>query len=129
MSNLNTILNKLGKIEAIEKTNLEKHEIELNISTDSKELVSKYFGLTDTINSKYVGLSNDMRAILGKIDEAVKLSNEMPKVITKYEQLAKELGIDVNNVQELKDMKLAIKNVNEYKTLSSKLKDIITING
>ena len=109
MSNLNTILNKLGKIEEIEKTNLEKHEIELNISTDSKELVSKYFGLTDTINSKYVGINNEIRNLFDKIDDAVELSIQMQKLITKYEQLAKELGIDVNN----------------YKTLSSKLKSVI----
>jgi len=125
MSNLNTILNKLGKIEAIEKTNLEKHEIELNISTDSKELVSKYFGLTDTINSKYVGINNEIRNLFDKIDDAVELSIQMQKLITKYEQLAKELGIDVNNIKELEDMKLAVKNVNNYKTLSSKLKSVI----
>jgi hypothetical protein len=125
MSNLNTILNKLGKIEEIEKTNLEKHEIELNISTDSKELVSKYFGLTDTINSKYVGINNEIRNLFDKIDDAVELSIQMQKLITKYEQLAKELGIDVNNIKELEDMKLAVKNVNNYKTLSSKLKSVI----
>ena len=49
----------------------------------------------------------------------------MQKLITKYEQLAKELGIDVNNIKELEDMKLAVKNVNNYKTLSSKLKSVI----
>lgn len=125
MSNLNTILNKLGKIEEIEKTNLEKHEVELNISTDSKELVSKYFGLTDTINSKYVGINNEIRNLFDKIDDAVELSIQMQKLITKYEQLAKELGIDVNNIKELEDMKLAVKNVNNYKTLSSKLKSVI----
>lgn len=125
MSNLNTILNKLGKIEAIEQTNLAKHEVELNISTDSKELVSKYFGLTDTINSKYVGINNEIRNLFDKIDNAVELSIQMQKLITKYEQLAKELGIDVNNIKELEDMKLAVKDVNNYKTLSSKLKSVI----
>lgn len=34
MSNLNTILNKLGKIEAIHETNLGKHEIELGTLQD-----------------------------------------------------------------------------------------------
>jgi hypothetical protein len=46
----------------------------------------------------------------------------MPKVINKYEQLAKEIGVNVDNIQELKDMKLAIKDVNQYKSLSTKLK-------
>ena len=34
MSNLNTILNKLGKIEEIHETNLAKHEIELGTLQD-----------------------------------------------------------------------------------------------
>lgn len=124
MSNLNTILNKLGKIEAIHDTNLGKHEIELSIKDDAKQLVSKYYGLTDTINSKYSAVQKEIRLLTEKIDEANKLANEMPKVISKYENLAKELGIDVNNIQELKDMNLAVKDVAQYKTLSSKLKSL-----
>lgn len=124
MSNLNTILNKLGKIEAIHGTNLAKHEIELSIKDDAKQLVTKYYGLTDTINSKYSAIQKEIRVLTEKIDEANKLANEMPKVISKYENLAKELGIDVNNIQELKDMKLAVKDIAQYKTLASKLKSL-----
>jgi hypothetical protein len=36
MSNLNTILNKLGKIEAIHETNLGKHEVELNALEENR---------------------------------------------------------------------------------------------
>ena len=124
MSNLNTILNKLEKIEEIHETNLGKHEVELSIKDDAKQLVTKYYGLTDTINSKYSAIQKEIRLLTEKIDEANKLANEMPKVIAKYENLAKELGIDVNNIQELKDMNLAVKDVAQYKTLSSKLKSL-----
>jgi hypothetical protein len=37
MSNLNTILNKLGKIEEIHETNLGKHEVELTLINDIKK--------------------------------------------------------------------------------------------
>lgn len=124
MSNLNTILNKLGKIEEIHETNLAKHEVELSIKDDAKQLITKYYGLTDTINSKYSAIQKEIRVLTEKIDEANKLANEMPKVISKYENLAKEIGIDVNNVQELKDMNLAVKDIVQYKTLSSKLKSL-----
>ena len=38
MSNLNTILNKLGKIEAIHETNLGKHEVELALLDELSNL-------------------------------------------------------------------------------------------
>ena len=41
MSNLNTILNKLGKIEELHETNLAKHEVELALVDDLISLISK----------------------------------------------------------------------------------------
>jgi hypothetical protein len=123
---MNNILNKIAQMERnaaeIKGVELAKHEVEFSIADDSKQLINKYYGLTDTINSKYSSISKEIRMLTDKIEEAVKLSNEMPKVINKYEQLAKEIGVNVDNIQELKDMKLAIKDVNQYKSLSTKLK-------
>jgi uncharacterized coiled-coil DUF342 family protein len=123
---MNNILNKIAQMERnaaeIQGVELAKHEVEFSIADDSKQLINKYYGLTDTINSKYSAISKEIRTLTDKIDEAVKLSDEMPKVINKYEQLAKEIGVNVDNIQELKDMKLAIKDVNQYKSLSTKLK-------
>jgi hypothetical protein len=103
---------------------LAKHEVQLSIKDDASKLITSYYGLTDNVDSKYTGILKEVRGLIDKIDEAIKVSNEMPNVITKYEQLAKELGIDVNNIQELKDMKLAVKDVAQYKGLIAKLKTI-----
>lgn len=122
---MNNILNKIAQMERnAEEVKLASHKVELSVKDDAKELVSKYYGLTDTINSKFSGISKEVRALIDQIGAVEKLANDMPKVIVKYEDLAKELGIDVNNIQELKDMKLAVKDVAQYKTLASKLKTL-----
>jgi len=122
---MNNILNKIAQMERnAEEIQLASHKVELSVKDDAKELVSKYYGLTDTINSKYTAIQKEIRVLTDKIDEAAKLSSDMPKVISKYEDIAKEIGADVNNIQELKDMKLAIKDIAQYKTLASKLKTL-----
>lgn len=122
---MNNILNKIAQMERnAEAIKLASHKVELNVKNDAKELVSKYYGLTDTINSKFTGVRKEVNALIEKISSAEKLANDMPKVVAKYENLAKELGIDVNNIQELKDMKLAIKDIAQYKNLSAKLKTL-----
>lgn len=122
---MNNILNKIAQMERnAEEIQLASHKVELSVKDDAKELVSKYYGLTDTINSKFAGVSKEVRALIDQIGAVEKLANDMPKVIAKYEDLAKELGIDINNIQEIKDMKLAVKDVAQYKTLASKLKTL-----
>ena len=122
---MNNILNKIAQMERnAEEIQLASHKVELALADDAKELVTKYFRLTDNINSDFTGVSKEIRGIIEKIGEAEKLANDMPKVIAKYEGLAKELGIDVNYIQELKDMKLAVKDVAQYKELATKLKSI-----
>jgi len=125
MKKLNNIFKMISQMEKnANEVNLGTHEINLSIKEDAAKLVSSYYGLTDTINSKYSAISKEVRVLNDKINETVKVSNEIPSVISKYEQLAKELGIDINNIQELKDLKLALKDVVQYKELATKLKSI-----
>jgi hypothetical protein len=125
MNKLNDIFKMISQMEKnAEEVKLGKHEVELSVKDDAKELVTKYFRLTDNINSDFTGVSKEIRGIIEKIGQAEKLANDMPKVIAKYEGLAKELGIDINNIQELKDLKLAVKDVAQYKGLATKLKSI-----
>jgi hypothetical protein len=122
---MNNILKMISQMDAnANEVKLAKHEVQLSIKDDASKLVTSYYGLTDNVDSKYSGILKEVRGLIDKIDEAIKVSNEMPNVITKYEQLAKELGIDVNNIQELKDMKLAVKDVAQYKGLIAKLKTL-----
>jgi hypothetical protein len=106
--------------------NLAKHNIELSVKDESNKLITEYYGLSDTINSRYSSISKEIRALYSKIDEVIKISQKMPSVISKYENLAKELGIDVNNIQELKSLKLAVKDVEQYKKLQNGLKSFIS---
>jgi hypothetical protein len=125
MKKMNNILKMISQMESnANEIKLAKHEVQLSIKDDASKLITSYYGLTDNVDSKYTGILKEVRGLIDKIDEAIKVSNEMPNVITKYEQLAKELGIDVNNIQELKDMKLAVKDVAQYKGLIAKLKTI-----
>jgi len=125
MKKMNNILKMISQMDAnANEVKLAKHEVQLSIKDDASKLVTSYYGLTDNVDSKYSGILKEVRGLIDKIDEAIKVSNEMPNVITKYEQLAKELGIDVNNIQELKDMKLAVKDVAQYKGLIAKLKTL-----
>ena len=122
---MNNILKMISQMDAnANEIKLAKHEVQLSIKDNASKLVTSYYGLTDNVDSKYSGILKEVRGLIDKIDEAIKVSNEMPNVITKYEQLAKELGIDVNNIQELKDMKLAVKDVAQYKGLIAKLKTL-----
>jgi hypothetical protein len=125
MKKMNNILKMISQMDAnANEIKLAKHEVQLSIKDNASKLVTSYYGLTDNVDSKYSGILKEVRGLIDKIDEAIKVSNEMPNVITKYEQLAKELGIDVNNIQELKDMKLAVKDVAQYKGLIAKLKTL-----
>ena len=122
---MNNILKMISKMESnANEVKLGKYQVELSIKDDASKLVTSYFGLTDNVDSKYSAITKEVRGLIDKIDEAIKVSNEMPAVISKYEQLAKELGIDVNNIEELKDMKLAVKDAAQYKALSTKLKSL-----
>ena len=122
---MNNILNKIAQMERnAEEIKLASHKVELALADDAKELVAKYFRLTDNINSDFTGVSKEIRGIIEKIGEAEKLANDMPKVIAKYEDFAKAFGVDLNYLQELKDMKSAVKDVAQYKRLASKLKTL-----
>jgi hypothetical protein len=49
----------------------------------------------------------------------------MPNVIAKFQQAAKEIGINMDNIEEIRDMKLAIKDVVQYKEFTKKLETLI----
>jgi len=90
MSNLNTILNKLGKIEEIHETNLGKHEIEL---ATIKEVDSKLksFGLPFSEISKVQGSVSSVQNSLRNLEKGI---NETIQEAKQIEVKAKELGIN-----------------------------------
>lgn len=90
MSNLNTILNKLGKIEEIKQTNLAKHEIELgaieNVQKEVKVLMDELL----TAKAKYQNSVNEIRA---KADKTINSYGKIQDKLIKIEKQINDLGI------------------------------------
>lgn len=91
MSNLNTILNKLGKIEAIEQTNLAKHQIELNAleeirtaELEPNKFMDKAIALKKEAQQNFIEAQAKYKLIVDLCD--------------KYLPMAKEIG-DNNTVK------------------------------
>jgi vacuolar-type H+-ATPase subunit I/STV1 len=90
MSNLNTILNKLGKIEEIHETNLAKHEVELSIIDNvAKEVTS----LTDELLTAKAKYSNAITEIRSKADKTINAYSKIQDKLIKIEKQINELGI------------------------------------
>jgi hypothetical protein len=97
MSNLNNILNKIGKIEAIRETNLGKHEIELS---DYVEVVGAYNSLEknyNTILKQISGAKSELKKAISLIQEQQNLTNNFNSNLLDFEKKAKDLGIDWKN--------------------------------
>ena len=106
-------------------TKLASEKVELGLKQDAEKLNSMYFSTTDTVNSILKSLSNDARRADSAIDKALKTANEMKSMVAKLEKAAKDLGINVDNMPELKDMKTAIKDSTDYVSYKKTLKSII----
>ena len=115
----------IADITAKVETKLASQKVELSLDQDANKLLASYFSATDTINSKYRGVASEIRGLISSIDEAVKTVNNMPVLISKFQQVAKEIGIDLNNIEEIRDMETAIKDVTKYKELSKKLNSLV----
>jgi len=111
----------IADITAKVEAKLASQKVDLTLEQDAQKLLASYYTLTDNANSKYTGVASSARALVSKLDEAIKTASEMPKLITRYQQLAKELGIDVNNLEDVKDMNFAIKDVAQFKELRKKM--------
>lgn len=93
MSNLNTILNKLGKIEEIHETNLGKHEVDLALIDDIQKLQIKANQSEEKALAEYKKgiaiLQNAAKLYLTARDNAILVTKE----ITKAQAMSNELGI------------------------------------
>lgn len=101
MSNLNTILNKLGKIEEIHETNLAKHEIELATLDDLKKYVSDskaFEKIAQEIISSFDNLIKEKNTLQKRsidiYDLNSKKGTEVISKLSDFEKQAKELGLD-----------------------------------
>ena len=111
--------------EALNKVELKSEKVELSDVNDLKKLNTLYYKNTDTANSKIKSLLSEARSAETKIEEALKAANKMDALISKVQKIAKELGIDENRIEELKDAKIAVKDAKEYKSVLKTIKQVI----
>jgi len=113
MSNLNTILNKLGKIQEIHETNLAKHEVELSIADKANKALDTFrdgiFQKTSDLQDSLIVQIKDYNK---KVDAAYKKFREIEKgeyltAYTKITDMAKELGVAPNQIPDLERLQRA----------------------
>ena len=122
---MNTQERIYSKLNSINRVELEAHKIELGVVDDLKKLNTLYYKNTDTANSKIKGLLSEAKSAETKIEEALKAANKMEALISKVQKITKELGVDENRVEELKDAKIAVKDAKEYKPVLKNIKQFI----
>jgi hypothetical protein len=109
MSNLNTILNKLGKIEAIHETNLGKHEVELATIYDNIK------GSIETASKPFIEAINNNSKNVKLCKQALDNNKNLLKEIDKVEGLIKSIGLD-SELKKLQNAKSQIlQNINTIK--------------
>lgn len=112
MSNLNTILNKLGKIEAIHETNLGKHEVNLALIDDfTKEanntitkgdLLKKESKLTQDKIQNYRKLEKELENQKKLIESEIKtIDSRVQDINAGYIKVSKLYDTIVNKASDL----------------------------
>ena len=122
MSNLKKIGNKLFKEEKVKLS----MEVKLSLISDLDQLNNSYYTNTDSANSSIKNFLSEARKAESKIEQAIKSANKIKSSISKVEKQAKDIGIDLGNIPELKSAKLALSESKEYKLVLSKIKSFIS---
>ena len=108
------------------KTELGTHKVELGVVQDAEKAITEYFKSTDTANSKIKGAIASLREADTFVKQSIDRSNILLKLKSEIEKQAKDLGIDVNNIQSYKDLNIALSDSKEYKSYSDKLNKVIS---
>ena len=105
MSNLNTILNKLGKIEEIHETNLGKHEIELGLTDELKRNVKFDNDNISVLKSKMNLITTELKNLTSLYDKANKGMKTTGTTYDRMVEMAKELGLPESQISNLPEVK------------------------
>ena len=107
MNTLKTVFGKLFK----EETQLASHEVELALVDDLKKVVSEYIKSNanyQTVFKEHKSLDDKFMALKAKAREFYafdkKVYADAQKVIANVTKQAKDLGIDPNSIQSLRDL-------------------------
>ena len=102
MSNLNNILNKLGKIEEI---NLGKHEIELGLTDELKRNVMFDNDNISVLKSKMNLITTELKNLTSLYDKANKGMKTTGTTYDRMVEMAKELGLPESQISNLPEVK------------------------
>jgi len=133
MSTINTILNKLGKIEAIEKTNLAKHEIELGIKEDITKLNQEASKITKSVAGLIVDIDKNHDILIEQtkayqIDktQVEKIKKEYDSITSKFEQSLSDIKNNIfNSDAKIKNVKAQQNLINNIISKANALKNNI----
>ena len=120
-------MNTQGKVNKrlFSKTELTTHKVELSLRDDLDKLNTTYYTSLDTAISRIKGLLSQARATETKLDEAIKATDKMQRMIGDVRKMAQELGINPNNIKELQLAEGAISQSSEYKQTLATIKKFI----
>jgi hypothetical protein len=137
MSTINTILNKLGKIEAIEKTNLEKHEVELaNINeldkliNNNNSLYSEFVNVDKLIKPSLLKAQEEAKKAFTLLNKYIENIENSKETISKIEAQIKELGLDPKTALKEKYAtieKVKALNLNSFNTWKNNYNSFVKI--
>jgi len=113
---MKTTIERIFETLSKEKVELKAEKIKLSAVDDLKKLNTLYYRNTDNANAIIKGVLSEARSAETRIEEALKAANKMEALISKVQKTAKELGINEEYIEELKDAKLAVKDAKEYKS-------------
>lgn len=112
-----------------------KKAIKIELALDDiNELVTKYFQITDTAQSKAKGVLNSLREVLAVYENALKQESYMQNAKSTIEKMANDfnaMGVTVKPTEwkEYQDLLVALKDINSIKQQSQLLQKAITLLG
>jgi t-SNARE complex subunit (syntaxin) len=101
------------------------HKIDLNSVKDLEKTITDLKGNFSVIETEYSKLANELsqaenrkRALLDTLLSTKSLAlNVAPKEISNFKQKAKDLGVDVSNVSQIKELEKMTQTTKEYDKL------------
>jgi hypothetical protein len=132
MSTLNNVFKKLEHTEKVAKVNLESQKVELGsikelnaILSDSKNIISAIEKQGEALAKKLSDAIIERRKFADAVLSLKSLSYNTAKAqVDDFKKKASELGVDVNNVQELKEIDKLISKTKEYEQFDKSIPTI-----
>ncbi len=132
MSTLNNVFKKLEHTDKVSQVNLESQKVELGsikelnaILSDSKNIISAIEKQGEVLAKKLSDAIIERRKFADAVLSLKSLSYNTAKAqVDDFKKKASELGVDVNNVQELKEIDKLISKTKEYEQFDKSIPTI-----